>query len=64
MLRLTLVALLSITALPAHAEAFRAGRLVCASTPRVGLVLGSAQQLRCLFLLEEHVLAIPLRGTD
>jgi Protein of unknown function (DUF992) len=41
--------LLCITALPAHAEAFRVGRLVCSSTPRVGLVLGSAQQLRCEF---------------
>ena len=28
---------------------FRVGRLVCASSPRVGLVLGSAQELRCVF---------------
>jgi len=33
----------------AAAEPFRAGRLVCASSPRVGLVLGSAQELRCVF---------------
>jgi Protein of unknown function (DUF992) len=41
--------LLCAIALPAHAERFRVGRLLCASTPRVGLVLGSAQQLRCVF---------------
>jgi Protein of unknown function (DUF992) len=35
--------------LPASAERFRVGRLVCTSTPRVGLVLGSAQELRCVF---------------
>ncbi|QOZ68064.1 DUF992 domain-containing protein [Bradyrhizobium arachidis] len=34
---------------PAQAEAFRVGRLLCWSTPRVGLVLGSAQSLRCTF---------------
>ena len=33
----------------AAAVPFRAGRLVCASSPRVGLVLGSAQELRCVF---------------
>ncbi|WP_439409158.1 DUF992 domain-containing protein [Bradyrhizobium sp. DASA03076] len=37
------------TALPARAEAFRVGRLLCFSEPRVGLVLGSAQALRCVF---------------
>jgi len=42
-------ALICIDALPAHAATFRVGRLVCASTPRVGLVLGSAQELRCVF---------------
>ena len=34
---------------PAHAERFRVGRLLCASAPRVGMVLGSAQSLRCEF---------------
>ena len=33
----------------AAAEPFRVGRLVCTSSPRVGLVLGSAQELRCVF---------------
>ena len=42
-------ALLCVIAVPAHAETFRVGRLVCASTPRVGLVVGSAQALRCVF---------------
>jgi hypothetical protein len=42
-------ALMCADALPAHAETFRVGRLICASTPRVGLVLGSAQELRCVF---------------
>ena len=43
-------ALMCADALPARAEAFRVGRLVCTSTPRVGLVLGSAQELRCIFI--------------
>lgn len=42
-------ALTCIAALPAHAERFRVGRLVCTSTPRVGLIFGSAQDLRCVF---------------
>ena len=42
-------ALICATALPARAERFRVGRLLCAGTPRVGLVLGSAQSLRCVF---------------
>jgi len=33
----------------AGADAFRVGRLLCFSTPRVGLVLGSTQSLRCVF---------------
>lgn len=33
----------------AAAEPFRVGRLVCSSSPRVGLVLGSSQELRCVF---------------
>ena len=42
-------ALICTTALPARAETFRIGRLSCASTPRVGRVLGSTQSLRCIF---------------
>ena len=42
-------ALLCSAALPAHADMFRVGRLLCFSTPRVGLVLGSTQSLRCVF---------------
>jgi hypothetical protein len=42
-------ALLCAALSPARADAFRVGRLVCFSTPRVGLVLGSTQSLRCLF---------------
>ncbi|MBR0841101.1 DUF992 domain-containing protein [Bradyrhizobium liaoningense] len=34
---------------PARAERFRVGRLLCFLEPRVGLVLGSAQSLRCVF---------------
>ena len=36
---------------PARAEAFRVGRLICFSSPRIGLVLGSTQSLRCVFQL-------------
>jgi hypothetical protein len=42
-------ALICVIALPARAETFRVGRLLCASTPRVGRVLGSTQSLRCIF---------------
>jgi hypothetical protein len=42
-------ALICVVALPAHAERFRVGRLLCASTPRIGQVFGSAQDLRCVF---------------
>ncbi|SFH69000.1 DUF992 domain-containing protein [Bradyrhizobium sp. Gha] len=34
---------------PSRADAFRVGRLLCFSEARVGLVLGSAQSLRCVF---------------
>ena len=43
------IALLCAAASPASADTFRVGRLLCFSTPRVGLVLGSAQSLRCVF---------------
>ena len=42
-------ALVCAIALPAHAERFRVGRLLCGSTPRIGLGLGSAQSLRWVF---------------
>jgi hypothetical protein len=42
-------ALTCLVAVPAHAERLRVGRLVCTSTPRVGLILGSAQNLSCIF---------------
>lgn len=40
-----------VLAIPASASAerFRVGRLLCFSEPRIGLVLGSAQSLRCVF---------------
>jgi hypothetical protein len=41
--------LICAIAAPAYAQTFRVGRLLCASTPRVGQVLGSAQSLRCVF---------------
>ncbi|MEH2513716.1 hypothetical protein V1291_005070 [Nitrobacteraceae bacterium AZCC 1564] len=34
---------------PAEAQLFRAGRLLCFSSPRVGLIVGSTQSLRCEF---------------
>jgi hypothetical protein len=43
------IALICAIATPARAQTFRVGRLLCASTPRVGRVLGSAQSLRCVF---------------
>jgi hypothetical protein len=43
------IALICITVPAAHAERFRVGRLLCASAPRVGLVVGSSQSLRCVF---------------
>lgn len=41
----------AVLAIPssASAERFRVGRLLCFSEPRIGLVLGSAQSLRCAF---------------
>jgi hypothetical protein len=43
------VALFFALSLPAHAAAFRAGTLTCAGSPRVGLIVGSRQSLRCIF---------------
>lgn len=42
-------ALISSVALPAHAERFRVGRLLCTTTPRIGWVVGSVQDLNCEF---------------
>ena len=44
-------ALAVLCAIPssARAEGFRVGRLLCFSEPRVGLVLGSTQAMRCVF---------------
>ena len=42
-------ALLCAADSPARADTFRVGRLLCFSTPRFGLVLGSTQSLRCVF---------------
>ena len=33
----------------AHAQAIRVGGLTCDSSPRVGLIFGSRQKLRCVF---------------
>ncbi|WP_424630593.1 DUF992 domain-containing protein [Bradyrhizobium sp. SYSU BS000235] len=37
------------TTSPADAQLFRAGRLLCFSSARVGLIVGSTQSLRCEF---------------
>lgn len=48
---LVLACIFSTAAAPASAQAqrVRAGKLVCDAAPRVGLVLGSRQDLRCVF---------------
>ncbi|MCA6107063.1 DUF992 domain-containing protein [Bradyrhizobium cenepequi] len=46
---LCISALISTTASPAQAEAFRVGRLLCSSSPRIGFLVGSTQSLRCVF---------------
>ena len=43
------LAVLCATPSSARAEGFRVGRLLCFSEPRVGLVLGSTQAMRCVF---------------
>lgn len=40
---------LCTTTTSARTERFRIGRLLCFSEPRVGLVLGSTQAMRCVF---------------
>ena len=46
---ISVVAVLLAIPSTARAERFRVGRLLCFSEPRVGLVLGSTQALRCVF---------------
>jgi hypothetical protein len=36
-------------ATPAQGELFRAGRLLCSTSPRIGFLVGSTQSLRCVF---------------
>ena len=43
------LALMCAVTSPAHADLFRIGRLVCVADPRIGLILGSTQSLRCEF---------------
>jgi hypothetical protein len=43
--------LLCVSSLPASSAAFRAGTLTCMSNPRIGLIIGSRQTLRCVFRL-------------
>jgi hypothetical protein len=43
------VVMLGCVATPADAQLFRAGRLLCFSSPRIGLIVGSSQSLRCEF---------------
>jgi hypothetical protein len=42
-------ALLCAVAPTSHAEVFRVGSLLCGSTPRIGMVVGSTQELRRVF---------------
>jgi hypothetical protein len=36
-------------ATPAQGEMFRAGRLLCSTSPRIGFLVGSTQSLQCVF---------------
>ena len=42
-------ALTPFLATPAQGELFRAGRLLCSTSPRIGFLVGSTQSLRCVF---------------
>jgi hypothetical protein len=46
---LGVLALGCVVTSPAHANLFRAGTLLCFSSARVGLIVGSTQTLRCEF---------------
>ena len=41
--------LASVVASPARAETWQVGRLICFSSARVGVLVGSTQSLRCIF---------------
>jgi hypothetical protein len=41
--------MICVSATSVRAEPFRVGSLLCASSPRVGRILGSTQHLRCVF---------------
>lgn len=43
------IAWICMVTLPAQADLFRVGRLVCSADARVGLIVGSTQPLRCVF---------------
>ncbi|MEH2481833.1 hypothetical protein V1282_005190 [Nitrobacteraceae bacterium AZCC 2146] len=43
--------LISTVTSPAQGEAFRVGRLLCFTSPRIGFLVGSTQSLRCVFHL-------------
>jgi uncharacterized protein DUF992 len=46
---LCIFASISAAATPARGEVFRVGRLLCSSSPRIGVLVGSRQSLRCVF---------------
>ena len=49
---------------PAHAQQlFRVGGLTCSTGPRVGLVLGSRQEMQCVFLSTVAARQYSYRGT-
>jgi hypothetical protein len=39
---------------PAEASGFRAGTLTCLSDPRIGLIVGSSQSMRCTFQMRNQ----------
>jgi hypothetical protein len=49
LIALTASTLIATVPSRAQGEAFRVGRLLCFSGPRIGLLLGSTQSLRCVF---------------
>ena len=48
----------------AQAQPIRVGGLTCDAAPRVGLLVGSRQNLRCVFSVECNGAAIPLHWHD
>jgi hypothetical protein len=45
----SILALIATVSSPALSEPFRVGRLLCFSSPRIGILIGSTQSLRCVF---------------